>query len=832
MNFYSKFILRFAGPILFVGTVLSGVGGYYSIQLFKSLRTDIEELLPATVRSVLDLEEVTRRLESVENLAVLVFSENTQASKKFVTDLGEKLKKVPKDVIASVEYQIRDELHFFKQRRALYMDLPDLIKMRDYVKERIEYERSLYNPLNIFVKEEIPEPQLDLRGMRKKYDKKVSAYSRFPDGYYATPDEKKRVVLVFAPGKASGFKNTQELKNQVVKTIAELSPGNYSPDLEIKFTGGVQNLIEEQSALLKDLGLSTVIVIFLVTFVLFVFFKNTLATSALLLSLFMGAFWTFGVSYFLVGSLNANSAFMGSIIIGNGINFGIIYLARYLEERRKGKSIIRATNLSLTHTATATWTAALAAGLSYGSLMLTSFRGFRQFGVIGLVGMLLCWISSFTLLPALLIFFDKWIPMAEKKFPTPKAFSQLKFFFSIPFFKKHFFSKFLAGLVSRYPAQLWGFSFLLTLISVSQFVFHYQTPLLETDLTKLRNKTSLESGSAYLWKHVDEIFQRYISPLVVLPKTREDALAIEEALKEKKASEGKTSSIASVQSLEDFIPGEQPQKILLLKEIRSRLTPRLLARLSSDDKKLVSEFLTPEAFKPIAANDLPPLVLNKFTEKDKSIGKLILVEPPLDNSLWNGQKLVTFVKDLRQITDSIAPGTPVAGTLPISADLLDAISKDGPKATLLAFLAVVLMVVFFFRNLKTITLVLFALILGATWMGGLMLALGLKINFLNFIALPITFGIGVDYGVNIFQRYQQEKKGDIIAVIKNTGGAVCLCSMTTIIGYSSLLIAENQAFFSFGLLAVLGEITCVTAAILSLPAYLMVMENKKRRMPT
>ena len=43
-----------------------------------------------------------------------------------------------------------------------------------------------------------------------------------------------------------------------------------------------------------------------------------------------------------------------------------------------------------------------------------------------------------------------------------------------------------------------------------------------------------------------------------------------------------------------------------------------------------------------------------------------------------------------------------------------------------------------------------------------------------------------------------------------------LASLTTIIGYGSLLIAGNQAFVSFGKLAVLGEITCVTAAILSL----------------
>jgi predicted RND superfamily exporter protein len=105
-------------------------------------------------------------------------------------------------------------------------------------------------------------------------------------------------------------------------------------------------------------------------------------------------------------------------------------------------------------------------------------------------------------------------------------------------------------------------------------------------------------------------------------------------------------------------------------------------------------------------------------------------------------------------------------------------------------------------------------------MSGIVMATQFKINFLNFIAFPITFGIGVDYGVNIFQRYRQEGRGSISKVLRQTGGAVGLCSLTTVIGYGSLLIAQSQAFVSFGVLAVLGELTCFTAAIIALPALL------------
>ncbi|OFZ56815.1 MAG: hypothetical protein A2428_00375 [Bdellovibrionales bacterium RIFOXYC1_FULL_54_43] len=807
---FSRFILRRAGLVALVGTLTAFVGIYYSAQLYKNLRTDIEELLPSTARSVLDLNEVSRRLESIDNLAILVFSQDPAGSKRFVIDLAKRLQKLPKSTISSVEYKIDRELEFFRGRQPLYMELSDLIKVRDYIRDRIQYEKELYNPLNIFREEEIPEPKLNLLALRQKYESRTAAYARLPDGYYATPDGKLRTVLAYMPGKTSSIDQVHRLKAAVEKTIAELNPQSYAPDITIKYTGGVQDTLEEHAALIADLELSSILVLIVVTLAMLVFYRNVRATFALVFSLLMGTAWTFGISYFTVGYLNANSAFLGSIVVGNGINFGIILLARYMEERRNGRGNIRAVHLSICHTATATWTAALAAGLAYGSLILTGFRGFRQFGVIGLIGMILCWISAFTLLPAYLTLFDRLSPLVLAKTRAPRA----------------FFSDAIARMVERFPGPIWIISLVITIASLATLV-RFNPNIIETNLAKLRNKESMETGSGYLSKNLDEIFQRYLAPVVILPKSREDAIRIARLLKEKKAAEGKTSMIASVQTMDDFIPSQQHEKIKVLKEIRKILPPRLVMRLSDSDQKLVQTFLAETVFRPIRQEDLPPLILSKFTEKDGSIGKLVLVEPPLDNSIWEGERLIAFIQQLREAADSVAPGTPVAGTLGITSDMILSISRDGPRATAFALLAVVVLVVFLFRNVATIAQILFALGLGALWLGGIILGFGLKINFLNFIALPITFGIGVDYGVNIFQRYREEGGGNILRVIRNTGGAVGLCSFTTITGYTSLLIAGNQGFVSFGTLAVAGEITCLIAAVISLPAYLLLRSRRR-----
>ena len=149
--------------------------------------------------------------------------------------------------------------------------------------------------------------------------------------------------------------------------------------------------------------------------------------------------------------------------------------------------------------------------------------------------------------------------------------------------------------------------------------------------------------------------------------------------------------------------------------------------------------------------------------------------------------------------------------------------RDGPLASGLAFMGVVLTVILIFRRGIATPFVIGSLLVGVIWLLGGTLGFGIKINFVNFIAFPITFGIGVDYAVNVMARYVRDGRHDVEAAIVETGGAVGLCSLTTIVGYSSLLVAKNVGLFLFGLLAVLGELTCLTTAVIVLPAVLQLI---------
>lgn len=824
---YCAWLERWNVAIILLSLIGAIVGGYYSAKLYMNLRTDMEELLPERAQSVKDLKSVTGRVGGLNHISVVIETANVEAGRKLQRDVALKLSELPNNLVARVKYNIKEEQDFFEKNKSLYLDTQDWRSLENYVHERIRHERKAKNPFSLGLDDEEASkvPAFDFEALKKKYSERTKESQKFKDGLFESRDGRTHVVLAFLPGKVTDIASNERLSVATHQIVEGLHPNTYAPDIVVGFSGDVQNLVEEHHGLMEDLVKSFVICTLAVGVVLILFFRSFIGVYALCASLFAGTAWTFGMAYWAVGYLNANTAFLGSIVVGNGINFGIIMLARYLEERRRGLDGRDALPRSLTFTAHATWTAAIAAGLSYGSLMLTDFRGFNQFGIIGGMGMALCWISSFLTLPAMLIWIENrgWLrPRVGEARPIVGRAVAV------------FVTKAHKPLVFLTVASIAGSAILLGRLSANT---------LESDFSKLRNKESMLHGSGYWGSKVDAVFERYLTPTIILTQNVKDTPRVAEELQAIKDREGENSPISDIKRVEDFLPADQIHKIRIIKKVKELLPPKIVKQLSAKDRELVDELLPKTELKPLVAEDLPGAILSNFREMDGTVGRMVHVYPKLAGSgqtlkttggsheeqagFWDGKEIIRFAERMREALRNAGVPAAIAGQPPLSADMISAIANDGPKATLFAFLAVVILVLFVFPKWELSRSVLGALVLGVLWMGAIMGAFNLKINFLNFIALPITFGIGVDYAVNIFSRYRHDGARSIGQVIQNTGGAVALCSATTIIGYSSLLLAGSQAFVSFGTLAVLGELTCLTAAIIAFPAIWHFAENSK-----
>ena len=109
-----------------------------------------------------------------------------------------------------------------------------------------------------------------------------------------------------------------------------------------------------------------------------------------------------------------------------------------------------------------------------------------------------------------------------------------------------------------------------------------------------------------------------------------------------------------------------------------------------------------------------------------------------------------------------------------------------------------------------------------------MYVFGMKLNFFNIVVLPSVIGIGVDNGVHIYHRYLEEGPGSLRFILRNTGLAISMTTLTTIVGYSGLILARHPGLNSLGNLAVIGISSTFITAIVVLPALLQFLDTRKR----
>jgi predicted RND superfamily exporter protein len=259
----------------------------------------------------------------------------------------------------------------------------------------------------------------------------------------------------------------------------------------------------------------------------------------------------------------------------------------------------------------------------------------------------------------------------------------------------------------------------------------------------------------------------------------------------------------------------------VLRELR-RLVDQAGDALGDDARRL----RPPGHLRPLTAADIPEPLARRYVERNGARGELLVANQASRFDGWNGRDMIAFVDAVRGL--DLPPGTALGGGAFVFADVLHAVVHAGQRATLAASLGVAAFVLIMLGWGRHAAITFACVATGTTLMIAGAALVGLKVNFLDFVALPITLGISVDYSVNVVAR---ETLGGLAAVrsaLATTGGAVVLCSWTTTVGYASLLLSSNAGIRSFGLTAMLGELTCLLAALILAPALLTAWQRPDR----
>ena len=138
----------------------------------------------------------------------------------------------------------------------------------------------------------------------------------------------------------------------------------------------------------------------------------------------VGLAWSFGFTTFAVGHLNILSVSFAVILIGLGIDFGIHYLARYLQHRADGLDLEDALCETSAGVGVGITTAAVTTALAFFCATFTRFLGVAELGIIAGGGVLLCALATFVSLPALIALADEGVPAS--RLPRPMGFGWLR----------------------------------------------------------------------------------------------------------------------------------------------------------------------------------------------------------------------------------------------------------------------------------------------------------------------------------------------------------------------------------------------------------------------
>ncbi len=787
--------------VIVLASVAAVIASALLVRFHLPLEADLSHLLPDDAPSVRDAEKLAARMPAKDTMVALVVAPTPEQRAVVAGQLLVGIRGLDRDLVDSVDSDDAELRAYIGANRYLLAPLSELTAARDVLATHIADAKAKANPLFVDL-DDAAAPSTaavdDLRAKQRAADAKLAKSA------FISADGLTQVMVIRTSFRATDIDRDKRIMAPLTALASQLERTH--PGVQIGFAGGAPGTLVEQAALTRGIAISSAVTLVLVALVLLVYLRSVRMLAMLTANIVISTLVAFGFAAVTVGHLNAATAFLGAIIAGNGVNYGILLVARFLEERKTSPAPT-ALAAAIAGTLRPTLVASLGAAIAYAALGATRFRGFADFAWIGGIGMLVCWVASFTLLPALVLRYAR----QEAREP-----SQL-------------FGSFVVRVFGfRRPAVACAIAGVLT-VGAGLITYRYATnDPFEYDMTQLRSQAE-DAQKIHAWLELsDKTFGRGLAGIagqtfVAVDRAEDVPLAVTEL----RAIAQTEPILGPVASIADVIPPDQAAKLAILAELRAQIDDAATVLEGSARDELLA--LRPsDELRALTVADLPPALRAKLTERDGSIGRVIAVKPGATFDERDGRDLIAFAAAIRGVR---VDGQPVAtaGASVLFADVLVQIRRDGPLVTVIAIAGLVVMVLLVVGRSRRAYAVLAATAAGTLAMIAACALAGLKINFLDFVALPITLGLGVDYAINLADR---ASRSDPRTALRSTGGTVFVCSITTMIGYASLMVSDNLAIRGFGLASLLGEITCVVSAFVIVPAFIALRIRQSVRRST
>ena len=617
-----------------------------------------------------------------------------------------------------------------------------------------------------------------------------------------------------------------------------LSPAH---GVRVRLTGSVVLADEEFATLAQRADLIAIAMMLALVLMLWLAVRSIRISIAILVTTLAGLLLTASLGLFLLGRFNLISVAFIPLFVGLGVDFAIQFAVRYRAERvihRRLSDALAAAGATIGGTLAL---AAAAIGTGFFAFLPTPYIGASELGLIAGMGMLIAFLLSITLFPALLALLR---PGAEAR--------------EIGFLG-------LAGLNRR---LLRGRRVVLAASGAAAALCIALLPFLTFDFNPLHLRSAkVESVSTLIDLLADPDRTPNTVDILTPSLAEADALA---------ARLSRLPQVARAATLSSFVPDQQTEKLQLIEDAASLLGPTLspphVRNAPSDAETAASMEATARALETAAAAETSPAAENakrlaavldalaKGAPELRARANETLI-PPLRTMLAQLRNLLEAQKVTRQTlpADLVRDWVTGDGRAKIqvfpSGDSNDnrnlerfvaAVRELAPHATgapisiqeaahmivgafveagLLSFVAVAVLLVLVLRRAGDVILTMIPILLSGLLTLGSCVLVGQPLNFANIIALPLLFGLGVAFNIYFVRAW---RAGEARLLQSSLTRAVLFSALATGTAFGSLWLSPHPGTASMGRLLMISLVWTLVTTLLFQPALLGPPRGKHR----
>jgi uncharacterized protein len=653
-------------------------------------------------------------------------------------------------------------------------------------------------------------------------------------GYYYEPDQTDPsrhllLIKVFERQDFSAVTAGATVIGEIRRSITE-AVGAY-PEFRVGLTGRPVLDADEDQITDQDSRRSEIIALIVVFLGLLIMLRSAWLALAAELALAVGIGWTFGYATLAVGRLNLLSTVFIIALIGIGMDYLVQILTRYRQEAARHARPAVIWIAVFRHVGPPITTACFGAAAAFFVSVFTDFQGAAELGIIAGGGLLLCLLSGYTVLPALLTLFPARVsPHAAARIDPDRAPSPLSRWrllmplgwlvllcFAIPL---GFKTQFNPNLIDLQAPDLES-------VKLVKKIQTWSAVVLSKDLNVLRQaRASLAGASSIagtdsllnaqdnyesLHAAAGDLSVNWTAPDPVratdLPQIADRAAALAAAMTSRAGSDARGANLA----LQEFAHH--------LRAASERGdADAVAARLSVWQVGFVAELrdlLSQLQPGPLDLAKVPAQLRSHYVS-DSGIYALY-VNPSGD--LWNQDSLAKFITEVESRIATVPTRPIVTG---IASDIYystSSIEHSFYSATGYAMAIILLLVWLDLRRLDQTILAVSVLALGLPMLVGLMGYFKVPWNFANFFGLPILIGAGHEYGVFMVHRYREACHDPRRAWRwwDASDRALLLCAYVTSSSFGFFYaFAHHKGLRSLGWVMAVGTLCIYLAAVLVL----------------